>query len=121
MPYKLGGYRPDPPDDRHWGFETRLRAHLPTAAGSVDLRPYASPRHNQGQTGSCVAQSVVKALENLERQKICQDQGLRPEQVGPQQHQDLSVLALYYLCRERMEPPEMAQDSGTFQWLACDC
>jgi C1A family cysteine protease len=121
MQYKLGGYRPDPPDDRYWGFETKLKAHLPAGAGSVDLRPYASPRHNQGETGSCVAQSVTKALENLERQKICRDLGLRPEQLGPQHHQDLSVLALYYLCRERMEPSQIAEDEGTFIWLACDC
>ena len=107
MPYKLGGYQPDPPDEHYWGFETKLQAHLPEGAGSVDLRPYASPRHNQGQTGSCVAQAVVKALENLERQKKCQDLGLSPAQLRPQDHQDLSVLALYYLARERMDPPQI--------------
>jgi hypothetical protein len=96
MEYKLGGYRPDPQDEeslkKHWGFEARLKAHLPSGAGSVDLRPYASPRHNQVQTNSCVAQSVIKALENLERQKKCQDLGIAPAQLGPQDHTDLSVL-----------------------------
>ena len=125
MVYTLGGYQPDPHDaeslQQYWGFESRLRAHLPSGAGSVDLRPYASPRHNQVQTSSCVAQSVVKALENLERQKQCRDLGIDPAQLGPQDHTDLSVLALYYLCRERMDPPQIAEDKGTYIALACDC
>src|SRR6266478_5499568 len=67
--YKLGGHLPDPKDDDslrgYWDFDAQLKPHLAAAAapGNIDLRPSSSPRHNQGQTGSCVAQSVTKALE----------------------------------------------------------
>jgi len=64
-----------------------------------------------------VAQSVLKALENLERQKKCRDLGIAPSQLGPQDHTNLSVLALYYLCRERMDPPQIAEDKGTSSLL----
>lgn len=125
MTYKLGGHLPDPLDDtarsRYWNFSTQLRPHLTPGAGDVDLRPYASPRHDQGRTGSCVAQSVVKALENLERQEICRSRGLAPSQLRADMHTNLSVLALYYLCREQMQPQRVQDDSGTHLFLACDC
>lgn len=130
MAYKLGGHLPDPDDNdalsSYWDFDTQLRPHLARSAGArpagdADLRPYSSPRHDQGQTGSCVAQSVVKALENLERQNICRERGVGPDRLGPQEHQNLSVLALYYLCRERMTPSRIHEDSGTYVSLACEC
>jgi len=125
MAYMLGGHLPDPTDDvsmkSYWDFEGQLKPHLATAPGSVDLRPYSSPRHDQGQTGSCVAQSVVKSLENLERQKLCAQQGLQPSQLGPEDHKNLSALALYYLCREKMTPSRVSEDTGTYVSLACDC
>jgi hypothetical protein len=68
-----------------------------------------------------VAQSVVKALENLERQALCREPGITPSQLGPDDHKNLSVLALYYLCRERMQPSRVHEDSGTYVFLACDC
>jgi len=126
-PYKLGGHLPDPKDadslKAYWDFDAQLKPHLAAAAapGDIDLRPYSSPRHNQGQTGSCVAQSVTKALENLERQKLCRQRGISPSQLGPNDHKNLSVLALYYLCREKMRPSQVNEDKGTFIWLACDC
>jgi C1A family cysteine protease len=125
MPYKLGGHRPDPDDDEalqsYWDFATQLQPHLAPGTGDADLRPYSSPRHDQGQTGSCVAQSVVKALENLERQELCRQRGISPLQLGADDHKNLSVLALYYLCRERMQPSQVHADSGTYVFLACDC
>jgi len=124
MAYMLGGHLPDPTDDAsaqaYWDFETQLKPHLATAPGSADLRPYSSPRHNQGQTGSCVAQSVVKALENLERQKLCAQRAIPPSRLGSGDHKNLSVLALYYLCREKMQPSRVAEDTGTYVSLACD-
>jgi hypothetical protein len=125
MAFVLGGHLPDPTDDTsvkgYWGFESQLQPHLAAAPGDADLRPYSSPRHNQGQTGSCVAQSVVKALENLERQKLCAQRGIGPSQLGPTDHKNLSVLALYYLAREKMQPSRVGQDTGTYISLACDC
>jgi len=125
MAYKLGGHLPDPTDAdslrAYWDFETQLKPHLAPASGDADLRPYSSPRHNQGQTGSCVAQSVVKALENLERQQLCRERGIGPSQLGPNDHKNLSVLALYYLCREKMQPSSVHEDAGTHIYLACDC
>ena len=125
MAYKLGGHLPDPHDDdslrTYWDFGAQLRPHLAPAPGDADLRPYSSPRHNQGQTGSCVAQSVVKALENLERQQLCRQRGIGPSQLGPNDHKNLSVLALYYLSREKMQPSRVREDAGTHIYLACDC
>ncbi len=124
MTYKLGGHIPDPVDDdslkSYWNFGTQLRPNLKLGAGSVDLRPFSSPRHNQGNTSSCVAQAVVKALENLERQHICQQKGIAPSELGPADHENLSVLALYYLCREMMGPGEVLKDQGTRPSIACD-
>jgi C1A family cysteine protease len=125
MAFKLGGHMPDPDDDNslrsYWSFEAQLSPHLTPRSGDADLRPYSSPRHDQGQTGSCVAQSVVKALENLERQQLCRQRGIDPSQLGPDDHKNLSVLALYYLCREKMQPSRVREDAGTFVHLACDC
>ena len=125
MAFKLGGHLPDPDDEEslagYWNFGAQLRPHLVPGSGDADLRPYSSPRHDQGQTGSCVAQSVVKALENLERQRICRERAISPSQLGPDDHKNLSVLALYYLSREQMTPKRVREDSGTHPYIACDC
>ena len=125
MAYKLGGHLPDPDDEKslqsYWNFGAQLRPHLTPGSGDADLRPFSSPRHDQGQTGTCVAQATVKALENLERQHICQEQGIPPAQLGASGHKNLSVLALYYLCREQMNPSQVMNDSGTRPSIACDC
>jgi hypothetical protein len=125
MEYKVGGHLPDPDDDRslntYWSFEAQLRPHLAAGSGDADLRPYASPRHDQKNTHSCAAQATVKALENLERQKLCREQGIAPEALPPDAHKNLSVLSLYYLSREQMRPSSVHEDSGTYISLACDC
>jgi len=125
MEYKLGGHIPDPDDENslraYWNFESQLRLHLAPGSGEADLRPYSSQRHNQGQTGSCVAQAVVKALENLERQQLCRERGIEPSQLREDDHQNLSVLALYYLSRAKMQPSREREDSGTYLSLACEC
>lgn len=127
MAYFIGGHLGDPDDAAslagYWDYTTQLKPHLThaTSSGDVDLRPYASPRHDQGQTGSCVAQSVIKSLENLQRQHLCKQQGISPDALPMTAHQDLSVLALYYLCREQMHPSRVNQDTGTFPYLACHC
>lgn len=117
FPYRLDGYIPETEQQdyetleaRHWDFESRLMGRMKlTTGGDVDLRPFTSPRHNQGRTGSCVAQSVVKALEIKRIMKH-----------GHDAHVDLSVIALYYLARQLMFPVRTEHDNGTHISLACD-
>ena len=116
----LAGYITDPDvnspargDQRgkqDWMFSTRL---LPLCGvGRADqpasLREFTSPRHNQVDTGTCVAQGLVKAME------------LKRIQAGLP-HIDLSVLALYFQARQLMNPPKTNVDKGTYIWLAADC
>ena len=67
------------------------------------MREFSVERHNQLQTGSCVAQSIVKALEVL-----------RARNLGVEAHVDLSRSALYYLTRELMGPPHHKVDDGSY-------
>lgn len=102
--FNLKGYRPEPDDPRHWGFEDGLRAKMVRiSAGDVDLRPLTSPRHDQRSTSSCVAQATVKALEI----KRIQARGLDA-------HIDLSRLAVYWMARNLMFPKETDKDDGTY-------
>ena len=105
------GFREDPESDDYWWYEDGLKARMKSTFGSgdADLRPFTSPRHNQVQTSSCVAQSVVKALEIK-----------RIMEHGIDEHIDLSVLSVYYLAREMMMPKEINRDGGTFISLGCD-
>ena len=61
------------------------------------------PRHNQRSTSSCVANATVKALEIM-----------RIKLHGHDAHVDLSRMAVYYLARELMFPPETGVDDGTY-------
>ena len=111
---KVGGWKPDPANKKYYCFDkTALKlsgSNIPyQSADEIDLRPYTSARHDQRSTGSCVAQSVVKALEIK-----------RIIQHGHANHVDLSVLDVYYGARERMTPPEVNIDDGTYISLACD-
>lgn len=115
------GWLPEDDKPEHWSYEDKLKPLLVTSAvmelpvgsqytdgdGNVDLRPFSSPVHSQRHTSSCVAQSVVKALE------IKRIMAGKP-------HVDLSRLAVYYLARELMFPMRTNADKGTFISLACD-
>lgn len=68
-----------------------------------DLRKFSLSRHNQLETSSCVAQSIIKGLEVLKVRKN-----------GPEAHEDLSRSALYYLTREIMGPPFHQVDNGSY-------
>lgn len=104
---KLSGHRPDPANKIYKPFErTMFNGYQP---GEADLRQHSSPRHNQRLTNSCVAQSVIKALEIKRIQKY-----------GHTAHVDLSVMDLYYGCRDLMDPKETHIDEGTHISLACD-
>lgn len=102
----MNGYLPEIGDGGHWDFE-RLKAEIGSSLSDVDLRQYSSPRHNQRHIGSCVAQSTCKALEI---KRIA----------SGKEHIDLSVMALYYFTRMRMNPPQHKKDNGTYIWLAMD-
>jgi C1A family cysteine protease len=75
-----------------------------------DLRRFSIGRHHQSQTGSCVANAIVKAIEIR-----------RVLMHGESAHRDLSRLALYYWARHiqrRHDPSE--DDNGTRIGRACD-
>jgi C1A family cysteine protease len=119
MTPNLSGFRPEPPDvaEQHWSFsQIRTRVLAAIGGGDVplgnfasDMRPFSSPRHNQLSTSSCVAQSMIKALEIKRIQKY-----------GFGAHVDLSRLALYYLGRELMSPEETRHDDGMYVSMAAD-
>jgi C1A family cysteine protease len=121
------GFRRDvDPDKRHYSFEL-LKGSLPKFSGkSSDLRKYSSPRHDQRSTSSCVAQSIIKALEIKRIQKnalLKMGEGFSEADAikyGLDQHRDLSRLAVYYMARELMEPSEIGKDAGTYIHLAAD-
>ncbi len=108
--YKLGGHRLDPINENYKIFDKDLyRNSSPLFTGEADLRPFSSPRHNQTNTSTCVAQSVIKALEIKRIQKY-----------GHAAHIDLSIMDLYYGARDLMNPKETDRDEGTHISLACD-
>jgi hypothetical protein len=83
--------------------------HVPKSIGFSDLRKFSTNRQDQGNTQSCVAQAVVKALEI----KRCM-------RYGNEAHVDLSRRQIWYLSREMMNPPRNREDSGTYISFACD-
>ena len=102
--YTLKGFRPEPDSPQHWGFEGKLRARMVQATtGDVDLRPWTSPRHDQGATNTCVAQATCKAFEIKRIMKY-----------GHAAHVDLSRLAIYWFARNLMVPKETHIDEGTY-------
>lgn len=107
---KLGGHRPDP-DGEYLGFNKKelFKDSSKLYSGDIDFRPFSSPRHDQTSTDSCVAQSVIKALEIKRIMKY-----------GHAKHVDLSIMDLYYGCRDRSNPKETNKDDGTYIYLACE-
>lgn len=107
--FKVGGWIQDPKNKSYNQFEKSSFSLTDGMKDDIDLRPFSSPRHNQGSTSSCVANSVIKALEIKRILKY-----------GPEKHIDLSRLDLYWGARERMSPPMTEWDNGTFIYLACE-
>ena len=81
--YLTDGIQADPYDERDYIYEVVGEGDLPA---KVDLREWAREIENQFNTGSCVANATVSAIELL-----CQKRGLAV---------DLSRLFLYYNLRE---------------------
>ncbi len=110
MPYGLG-FLPEEDSPQHWGYEELLQGNMTSlASGDVDMRPFSQRRHHQGQTNSCVANAVTKALEI----KRVMYQG------GHGTAQEFSRLMVYYLARELTLPPTTSVDRGTYVSHACD-
>lgn len=108
--FNVKGYLPDPKDKKYLSYSKGLfKFGSESTNTNADLRPYSSPRHSQRSTSTCVAQSVVKALEIK-----------RIIEKGHDAHVDLSVLDVYYGARDLMNPKMTDSDSGTYISLACD-
>ena len=107
----LDGFLPDPVvPGRGETFASGLYKKISSVntPDFADMRKYSHERHDQRLTGSCVAQAVIKALE------------IKRAMAG-KKHLDASVLALYYQCRQLMNPPKTTEDSGTYVRLAIHC
>ena len=87
-------WKPDLPDHRDYLYVAPVGITLPT---HVDLRPNCSPIEDQGNLGSCTANSLVGALEYLENK-------------SGQVFVDLSRLFIYY--NERVLENSVNTDSG---------
>lgn len=98
-------HRPEPEElaAAHWSFTDKMKPTLRRDHRGSDMREFSSPRHDQRQTNSCAAQSVIKVNEIL-----------RIKKWGKDAHVDLSRLAAYFLGRELMSPPETDLDEGVF-------
>lgn len=111
--FKLGGYRPDPKNKPFIEFsKTQVKSSIRSSildSQNIDLRPFSSPLHFQGNSNSCCANSVIKALEIK-----------RIEKYGIQNHIDLSRADLYFGARDLMNPKETHIDEGTHISLCCD-
>jgi C1A family cysteine protease len=107
--YKLGGYLEDPIDKEYRMFDAKKFSFKAATSSDIDLRNYSSPRHDQRSTSTCVAQSIVKALEIK-----------RIIKHGISQHKDLSILDVYWGARDLMSPKQTNVDQGTYISLACD-
>lgn len=92
----LLNWRPDLPDQRDKIFKPTLIS-IPE---KVDLRLMCSPIESQGNVGSCTGQSIVGALEMIERRD------------GNGKYTDLSRLFVYY--NERVLINTVNEDSGAY-------
>ena len=111
MKIHMSGYLPDSNSDKDFIYGEHWKATpantVPASSDSIDLRKYSRGVQDQRQTGSCVAHSVVKAIEIRDA-------------IEGKPHQDYSTLHLYYLARNLQVPRKTHVDSGTHIRLACN-
>lgn len=98
---RILNWRPDLPDHRDHIYKPK-QVSLKKLPARKDLRAWCSPVEDQGALGSCVGQSVVGALELLDRRGHGFDRT----------HTDLSTLFVYYCAREYIN--EVRNDSGAY-------
>lgn len=83
-------------------------------------------RQAQFSTSTCVAQSTVRANEIkriVQAYEAARVRGLSDDasmEYAVSQHRDLSRLAVYFLAREMMSPPETNKDEGTYVSFAAE-
>jgi Papain family cysteine protease len=135
-PIKVGGWRREDQSSRaakivsqpdFSDLKAKMGSHTVPGSRPSDLRRFSPPRrHNQLTSNSCVANSMTRALENKRIQRAyyaalstgaAEAAALASAQA---QHVALSRLALYYLCREEMDPPETDKDEGTIVSIAAE-
>lgn len=90
------GWKKDKPDDRDFHF--RLDAPMATLPAKVDLRPQCPPVYDQGQLGSCTANSIG-GVHEFEQMKQGQKNPFTP-----------SRLFIYY--NERVMEGTVSEDAG---------
>ncbi len=95
---KWYGWLPDLPDRRDLPYSA-IAPRVRKLPRKIDLQANCSPVEDQGQLGSCTANSLVGALEFLENK-------------GGTSFVDLSRLFIYY--NERVIEGTVDQDSGAF-------
>lgn len=128
----LSGWRREPDSDKKAAqpsfgslLRPKLVGYVPPGAAS-DLRKFAPQRHDQRTSQSCVAQSTVRATEIKRIMKVYSDAiaaGKTEDEAiaaALAAHVALSRLALYFLSREFMDPPETDKDEGTIISLAAE-
>jgi hypothetical protein len=136
IPMKVGGWRREDQSSRAAKIasqpdfsvvKAKMGSYLAPGSKPSDLRRFSPPRrHNQLTSNSCVANSTTRALENKRIQQLYHDalaagmrdaDALAKAQAG---HVALSRLALYFLSREEMDPPETDKDEGTIISIAAE-
>lgn len=127
----LSGWRKEPDSDflkSQLDFSF-LKSKLVVSASTdmaSDLRKFSKYRHDQASSQSCVAQSIVKAAEIKQTQKLYYSAlaSGTPDadalELALKNHTPLSRLALYFLAREAMSPSETDNDGGTYISLAAE-
>jgi len=103
-------------------IRTAVSKYLPSINNNIesDLRKFSpSLRHDQLNTSTCSVNAMTRALENKRIQHAYSDaiaQGKSEADalaLAQLSHIQLSRLALYFLAREEMDPPETDKDAGT--------
>ncbi len=95
------GWLPDLPDERDYVYEAPMKLRSASDFPSkVDLRKICPPVFNQGELGSCTANSLLAAVECCKRLQ------------GQKKTKRLSRLFLYY--NERVMMDTVLSDSGAY-------
>jgi len=107
---KKYNWKPDLPDirDQKYCKVVNLADGVALPA-SVDLRPFCSPVFDQGQIGSCTANSLAGNLEFLELQEQKASQTNQPEEFDAK-FENFSRLFIYW--NERVMEGDPTQDGG---------
>ena len=117
--YTIKGYIEETPSDSHQDFELLKTVFGNANQGrSTDLRPFLSACHDQGRTGSCVANAVATAIET--RMRVHANKKGHKDLDKVPNFTEISRMHLYYLARELGGRGQHRIDEGTRISLACE-